>query len=155
MSGSFAEPGGSGDGSNTINLLEDSEISNIIGSFEPLKERVIYILYCWHKMLESLLHLQVEDQQLHQVGGENIDELDQLLPPLVGPIDSDSDFVNFPTRDIRTRAPTPPPLHQVSNPLETIWTTYGKTTTIHSLPTTHCSSPGFRPSTTATWRGSR
>ena len=43
MSGSFAEPGGGGETASTINLLEDSELSNIVGSFEPLKESVNHI----------------------------------------------------------------------------------------------------------------
>ena len=50
-------------------------------------------------------HLKVEDQ-VHQVGAENV----QLPPP--PPPQPESNFVNFPTRDIRTRAPTPPPAHQ-------------------------------------------
>ena len=58
----------------------------------------------------------------HLFGEEEFDDSDQLLAPLapLPPFYPDrseegipSDFVNFPTRDIRTRAPTPPPFHQV------------------------------------------
>ena len=55
----------------------------------------------------------------HLFGDEEYDDGDQLLAPLppLAPYHSEedipSDFVNFPTRDIRTRAPTPPPFHQV------------------------------------------
>ena len=44
MSGSFTEPGGGGETGTTLNQLEDSELSNIIGSFEPLKESVLHAL---------------------------------------------------------------------------------------------------------------
>ena len=54
MSGSFAEPGGGGGTASTINLLEDSELSNIVGSFEPLKDSVNHTYVSARKYTDSV-----------------------------------------------------------------------------------------------------
>ena len=49
--GTFAKPGGGGEvegAGNSITFLEDSELSNIIGSFEPLKGLFTFIaVFSW------------------------------------------------------------------------------------------------------------